>query len=66
MTAVAGAQPVQVGVALAPGVLPFDLLRAALAEIVDAVKRLVADGVAPSDLAFGADPGQPVGLVSLP
>lgn len=28
--------------------------------------RLVADGVAPSDLAFGADPGQPVGLVSLP
>lgn len=28
--------------------------------------RLVADGVAPSDLASSADPGQPVGLVSLP
>ncbi|MDY6055828.1 tRNA (adenosine(37)-N6)-threonylcarbamoyltransferase complex transferase subunit TsaD [Micrococcus sp.] len=26
--------------------------------------RLVADGVPPSDLAFGADPGQPVGVVS--
>ncbi|WP_434084362.1 tRNA (adenosine(37)-N6)-threonylcarbamoyltransferase complex transferase subunit TsaD [Micrococcus porci] len=26
--------------------------------------RLVADGVAPSDLAFGADPGQPVSAVS--